>query len=131
MREALFGLWAKRAPGGAGALRDPGGRWADAAPWFARTVLGENGLRVLGLDTPGLATAARLRAKAPLPPSPRRAGQSKPDQRVGWVADIEIAVTAWRWRLPLVTMNRRDFAVLAAALDAIYPDVPPLELQEP
>jgi hypothetical protein len=123
VREVLYGLWRR-------AARD-GSRFAAAATWFATTLLGEGGLRVLNLDGAGLVVAARLRARVPSPPSPRRKGQTKPDRRVGWVADIEIAAIAWRWQLPLLTQNEHDFSVLATALTELYPSFPPLEVRRP
>lgn len=124
VRELLYGLWLK-----AGTTRDP--RASVTATWFADHVFGASGLQVVLADAAALIAAARLRAVLPFPPSPRRPGQSKPDQRIGWVADIEIAAIAWRWWLPLATANRRDFTVLAEALGSLYPALTALELREP
>lgn len=121
VREVMYGLWSR-------ATDDK--RFAAAANWFASRVLGADGLRVINLDAAGLVVAGRLRARVPVPPSPRRKGQSKPDQRVGWSADIEIAATAWRWGLPLVTQNQRDFILLANELEELYPALPPLEVRK-
>lgn len=122
VHEVLYGLWRR-------AEHDE--RFVAAASWFASTLLGEGGLQVVGLDAAGLVVAGRLRARILIPPSPRRKGQTRPDQRVGWVADIEIAATAWRWHLPLVTLNEGDFAVLADILAEWYPDLPRLETRRP
>ena len=122
VREIMYGLWRQAAADN---------RFAAAANWFASRVLGADGLRVINLDAAGLAVAGRLRAYLPTPPSPRRKGQTKPDQRVGWVADIEIAATAWRWQLPLFTRNQRDFGVLASVLEDLYPGFPSLLVRQP
>src|SRR5262245_47444587 len=113
VREVLYGPWRK-----AGQDR----RFAAAAGWFATTLLGERGLRILHLDAAGLAVAARLRAQVPSPPSRRRK----------WVRRSPIA--AWpglrisRSRrspgargCPLLTENARGFAALGAALANFYP----------
>ena len=122
VREIMYGLWSQ-------ATTDE--RFVAAAGWFSSTVLGPNGVRVVPLDAAGLVVAGRLRARLPIPPSPRRKGQTKPDQRVGWVADIEIAATAWRWQLPLATQNQGDFEALARGLEHLYPAFPPLQLLTP
>lgn len=121
VREVMFGLWRKAEAGD--------DRFTTVAHWFTSTILGPQGLRVLDLDVTGQVVAARLRARVPTPPSSRRPNQSKPEHRVGWVADIEIAATAWRWALPLATRSERDFTVLAHALSGMYPGSPPLEVR--
>ncbi len=64
--------------------------------------------------------AARLRAAFPLPERRPRAGRSKPDDRVAWIADIGIAACAWLDGRGVLTENATDFERIAGA----FPEEP-------
>lgn len=98
---------------------------AAALTWFVGLVA--SGLMdVLSLDRTAAILAGRLRAMQPTPPTgPRRMGV-KPEQRVGWVFDIQIAACAWTRGHPIATENLRDFEALRDLIAKLYPDSPPL-----
>lgn len=101
-------------------------RWQQALRWFGS--LTSSGLvAVLPLDRHAATLAGRLRALRPLPPATarRRAG-TRPEQRAGWVLDIQIAACAWRHGAPVVTENVRDFEALRDAIAALLPGQSPL-----
>jgi len=104
-------------------------RWQRALRWFGSfTATGL--VEVLPLDRQAAALAGRLRALHPLPPATaRRRDGSRPDQRAGWVLDIQIAACAWRHGVTLVTDNVRDFEALRDAIAALLPDWSPLAVR--
>lgn len=106
------------------AQQDP--RMAQALAWFVR--LAASGLfETLPLDRPAAILAGRLRALRPLPPTgSRRRDGTKPDQRAGWVLDIQIAACAWVNGRAVVTENTRDFEALRDAISELHPSYSPL-----
>jgi predicted nucleic acid-binding protein len=120
VQEVLDGLWRRV---------DASRAAAETAAWWVTEVLGSDGLRLVPTDRAALVAAAQVRARAPHPPGPRRGGQTTPDQRVGWVFEIQIAACCWRYGLPLVSPNHADFALIGAILDDLYPGQPHLELR--
>jgi len=110
-------------------VRDP--RADRTAAWWREAVLGSAGVRVAPLDGDAAIVSARLRAALPLPPSARRAGRSKPEHRVAWINDIQIAGIASVIGRPLVTANDADFKVLGALLRRLFARLPALVLREP
>lgn len=94
-------------------------RFRSAEAWFAHEVVGGR-LVVLPFGADEASLAARLRAAHPLPDRRPRAGRSKPDDRVAWVADISIAVCAWLDGRGVLTENVSDFVRLAGA----FPEEP-------
>lgn len=104
---------------------------AAALPWFIRLIA--SGLvEVLPLDRPAAILAGRLRAAQPTPPTTgaRRRG-TKPEQRAGWVLDIQIAACVWTHGREIATENRGDFEVLGGLIAKLYPDAPPLAVALP
>ncbi len=116
--EVTRGLAARSANGGKG--------WQAALRWFgALTASGM--VEVLPLDRQAATLAGRLRALQPLPPThARRREGSRPEQRAGWVLDIQIAACAWRHGRPVVTDNVRDFEALRDAIATLLPSWAPL-----
>ncbi|MDO8186492.1 PIN domain-containing protein [Conexibacter sp. JD483] len=104
-------------------------RWQRALGWFGS--LTTSGLvEVLPLDRQAAALAGHLRALHPLPPATgRRREGSRPDQRAGWVLDIQIAACAWRHGATVVTDNVRDFEALRDAIAALLPNWSPLAIR--
>lgn len=110
---------------------DAHGRWHAAMRWFAG--MAASGLFVtLPLDRQSALLAGRLRAQLPAPPAaPRRRTGTKPEQRAGWLLDIQIAACAWRHGCDLVTDNARDFTALRDAIAALHPAQSPLVVRTP
>ncbi len=99
--------------------------------WFIRLIA--SGLvEVLPLDRPAAILAGCLRAKQPTPPTiaARRKG-AKPEQRAGWVLDIQIAACAWTHGRGIATENRGDFESLSDLIAKLYPDASPLAVASP
>lgn len=72
--------------------------------------------------------AGRLRALQPSPPTGRPRAGPKPEQRAGWVLDLQIAACAWAHGHSVVTDNRRDFDAISDLVAALYPSVTALEV---
>jgi predicted nucleic acid-binding protein len=86
---------------------------------------------VLALDRTAAILAGRLRALQPTPPTGARRKGVKPEQRAGWVLDIQIAACAWTHGRDIATENRHDFEVLSELIAKPYPDTPPLVVASP
>lgn len=101
-------------------------KMAAALRWFT-TVVASDLVEILALDRSAAILAGRLRALRPTPPTAgtRRKG-TKPEQRAGWVLDIQIASCAWAHGRQIATENRHDFQALSELIATLYPDVPPL-----
>ncbi len=98
-----------------------------ALAWFTR--LASSDLVVtLPLDAAGAVVAGRLRAVQPTPPTGLRRTGTKPEQRAGWVLDLQIAACAWAHGHTVATDNRRDFDAISDLVAALYPAVPALEV---
>jgi predicted nucleic acid-binding protein len=110
------------------ATRDP--RIAPALPWFIR-LLTSDLLEVLPLDRAAAILAGRLRALHPTPPTGIRRKGVKPEQRAGWVLDIQIAACAWTHGRDLATENVRDFRTLSDLIADLYPNTSPLVVTSP
>jgi predicted nucleic acid-binding protein len=106
-------------------------RTAAALPWFIRLITSDL-VEILSLDRPAAILAGRLRATQPTPPTtgPRRRS-SKPEQRAGWVLDIQIAACAWTHGREIATENRSDFETLSGLIAKLHPDAPPLAVAPP
>jgi predicted nucleic acid-binding protein len=98
--------------------------------WFTRLAVSDM-VVTLPLDTHAAIVAGRLRAAHPMPPTGQRRSGTKPDQRAGWILDLQIAACAWAHGHALATHNRRDFDVIAELITALYPNVPALEIRDP
>lgn len=97
--------------------------------WFSE-IFAARVLRVLPLTYEAALLAGRVRALHPTPPSGRGKGdgRSKPDRRVAWVADIQIATSAWLAGEPLCTRDRGHFEFLRSAIADLHPNEGELEL---
>lgn len=96
--------------------------------WWRATVAA-NELEILPMTAAAAVMTGEVRGVMPFPPSigrKRRGG--KPDVRVAWVNDIEIACTAWAHGRAVHTSNGRDFETIREVLARLAPGVPPLEL---
>jgi predicted nucleic acid-binding protein len=107
LTEVTFGL--ARA-----AARDA--RFGAQLSWLEGLVHGPE-VRVLPFDRDAGLLAGRLRALGPHPGGTgRRDPRAKPERRVAWVLDLQIAATAWVAGCDLATENRSDFARIADLL---------------
>jgi predicted nucleic acid-binding protein len=99
-----------------------------AQAWFTRLVTSDL-VVAHPLDESAAVVAGRLRAKHPLPPSaPRARTGTKPNQRAGWVLDIQIAACAWTSGSSVRTENLRDFELLRDLIDELYPGTTALQV---
>lgn len=108
------------------------GRFATAVAWFTE-ILDAGLLGVLPLTREAALLAGRLRAVHPAPPVPpsgrrKRDGRAKPERRVAWVADIQIAASAWLAAEPLCTADQAHFGLLGSAIADLYPREGGLEI---
>jgi predicted nucleic acid-binding protein len=110
------------------ATRKP--RLVPALAWLVRLVASDL-VEILSLDRSAAIVAGRLRAEHLAPPSGVRRKGVKPEQRAGWVLDIQIAACAWTHGRQLATENLRDFEVLRDLIGRLYPNTPPLVVIPP
>jgi predicted nucleic acid-binding protein len=103
---------------------------APGLAWFVRLVASDL-VEILSLDRSAAIVAGRLRATHPAPPTGARRKGVKPEQRAGWVLDIQIAACAWTHGRQIATENLRDFKVLRDLIAQLYPDAPPLVVTPP
>ncbi|HSZ15051.1 MAG TPA: hypothetical protein VK790_13530 [Solirubrobacteraceae bacterium] len=100
-------------------------RMRPALGWLV-TLMASNLVETLALDRTAAIVAGRLRAIHPAPPTGARRAGVKPEQRAGWVLDIQIAACAWVHGRAIATENSRDFEVLRDLIVRLYPDATPL-----
>lgn len=105
-------------------------RIAPGLEWFIGLVASDL-VEILPLDRPAAILAGRLRALHPAPPTGARRKGVKPEQRAGWVLDIQIAACAWTHGREIATENLRDFQTLRDLIAALYPDTSPLLVTAP
>jgi predicted nucleic acid-binding protein len=105
-------------------------RIALALTWFVRLIASDL-VEILVLDRPAAIVAGRLRAMQPTPPTGARRKGVKPEQRAGWVLDIQIAACAWTHGRQIATENRHDFETLRDLIAKLYPDTSPLIVASP
>ncbi|MFI5003598.1 MAG: PIN domain-containing protein [Solirubrobacterales bacterium] len=98
---------------------------APGLAWFVR-LLASDLVEILSLDRSAAIVAGRLRATHPTPPTGTRRKGVKPEQRAGWVLDVQIAACAWTHGREIATENLRDFEVLRDLIAQLYPDTTPL-----
>ena len=98
-----------------------------ALAWFTRLATSDL-IVTLPFEAAGAVVAGRLRAAQPTPPTGLRRAGTKPEQRAGWVLDLQIAACAWSHGYAVATDNRRDFDAIAHLIAALYPTVPRLEV---
>jgi predicted nucleic acid-binding protein len=119
--EVIYGLERK--------AEDP--RFAKARAWFTE-ILGSGVLEVLPPTREGALLAGLLRATHPIPPSSgKRDTRSKPERRVAWINDIQIAASAWLRAEPLCTRDQSHYRFLAKTIADRYPEEAELELLAP
>jgi predicted nucleic acid-binding protein len=114
---------------------DADARFATLLRWFT-DLLDAGVIEVLPLSWEAALLSGRLRANRPTPPTGGRSrkGRSrdpKPERRVAWVADIQIAATAWLAGEDVCTADRDHFDVLSDALADLFPDEDRLEILPP
>lgn len=95
--------------------------------WFTRLATSD---LVLTLPLTSRARSSRVvcRAAQPTPPTGLQRAGTKPEQRAGWVLDLQIAACAWAHGHALATDNRRDFDAISTLIAALYPAVATLEV---
>jgi len=91
--------------------------------WIIRLVSSEL-VEVLSLGRTAAILAGRLRAMQPTPPTGARRKATRPEQRAGWVLDIQIAACAWTHGRDVATENCRDFEALSKLIARLHPDLP-------
>lgn len=101
-----------------------------ALTWFVGLITSDL-VEILALDRTAAIVAGRLRAMQPTPPTGARRKGIKPEQRAGWILDIQIAACAWTHGRQIATENRRDFEALRDLIAKLYPDTLPLEVAPP
>ncbi len=110
--------------------RPIGDRLAAGLQWFIGLVASDL-VEILPLDRPAAIVAGRLRALHPIPPTGARRKGVKPEQRAGWVLDIQIAACAWTHGHEIATENLHDFQALRELITTLYPDASPLLVSAP
>jgi predicted nucleic acid-binding protein len=103
---------------------------SSALEWFTRLAASDL-VEILPLDRWSATVAGRVRASHPVPPTGDRRKGTKPDQRAGWILDIQIAACAWTHGRGLATENLSDFRALRRLMAKLYPGAPPLEVSPP
>ena len=100
--------------------------------WF-KELFAAGVLEVLPLSWEAALLAGQLRAMLPIPPSggSRRDRGAKPERRVAWIADIQIAATAWLVGEPVCTADQDHFEALAGTIATLFPVEPPLRVIPP
>jgi predicted nucleic acid-binding protein len=118
-----------------GLERQADARFAALLTWF-RELFAVGVLEVLPLSWEAALLAGRLRAMLPIPPtgptarSPRERG-TKPERRVAWVADIQIAATAWLAGEAVCTADQKHFETLGKAIEKLFPGERKLQVLPP
>jgi predicted nucleic acid-binding protein len=105
-------------------------RFAALLVWF-RELFAVGVLEVLPLSWEAALLAGQLRAMLPAPPTGRRSQRdrgAKPERRVAWIADIQIAATAWLAGEPVCTADQKHFETLAQAIAKLFPKERKLEV---
>ena len=97
--------------------------------WFSRFVASPE-IRVISFSRAAAIAAGHVRARAPFPARPRsRDRRVKSERRVAWVADLQIAASAWAVGIPVETENVADFTLLSDLLAELFPKALPLEVR--
>jgi predicted nucleic acid-binding protein len=106
-------------------------RFAEALAWFME-LLRSGAVEIVPLTREAALLSGLLRASHPVPPtSGKRDTRSKPERRIAWINDIQIAASAWLRAEPVCTRDRGHFGLLAKAIAERYPEEAPLELLTP
>jgi predicted nucleic acid-binding protein len=105
-------------------------RFRVALAWFTE-ILGTGVLTALPQTWEAALLAGRLRAEHPVPPldsRPKRSRGPKPERRVAWVTDIQIAATAWLAGEPVCTADQAHFKLLSDGIADLFPGEAKLEV---
>jgi predicted nucleic acid-binding protein len=105
-------------------------RLARGLQWFIELATSDL-VEILPFDRPASIVAGRLRGLHPIPPTGARRKGVKPEQRAGWVLDIQIATCAWTHGREIATENLGDFETLRDLITVLYPDASPLVITAP
>jgi predicted nucleic acid-binding protein len=109
-------------------------RFAMLLRWFI-DLLDAGVVEVLPLSWEAALLAGRIRASRSTPPTggsqKRRERDPKPERRVAWVADIQIAATAWLAGEDVCTADRDHFEALSDAIADLFPDEDRLQILSP
>ena len=98
-------------------------RFENALRWFAE-ILRAGLVEVIPVTREAALLSGRLRALRPTPPAvggQRSDPRPKPERRVAWVADIQIAACAWLNGQALCTADQGHFALLGEAIAELFP----------
>jgi predicted nucleic acid-binding protein len=89
-------------------------------------------VEVLAFDDRAAEIAGALRADMPTPPTTvkRSRSRAKPDNRVAWILDIQIAATVFAHGYDLLTADTHH-SVIATRLAVLAPSAPALRIQPP
>jgi predicted nucleic acid-binding protein len=89
-------------------------------------------IEVLAFDDRAADIAGALRAAIPTPPSTlkRPRDRSKPDNRVAWILDIQIAATVFAHGYDLLTADTHH-SIIATQLAVFAPTAPSLHIDTP
>jgi predicted nucleic acid-binding protein len=116
-----------------GLQRQADPRFAALLAWF-RELFAAGVLEVLPLSWEAALLAGQLRAMLPTPPTGSRSQRdrgAKPERRIAWIADIQIAATAWLAGGPVCTVDRSHFETLSKAIAELFPKEQKLEVIPP
>lgn len=104
-------------------------RFVGALRWFAE-IFNAGLLEVLPVTRETAMLAGRLRALHPAAPTSRRRAdsRSKPERRVAWVADIQIAASAWLHGEGVCTPDQDHFDLLGEGISRLFPMESPLQV---
>lgn len=108
-------------------------RFASLLCWLT-DLLDAGVVEVLPLSWEAALLAGRLRANQPTPPTEgrtRRSRDPKPERRVAWITDIQIAATAWLAGEDVCTADRGHFELLSDAIAGLFPDESRLRILPP
>ncbi len=109
-----------------------GGHAASAQLQWLRDQIDAGLVEVLPFDDRAAEIAGALRATIPTPPSTLRRprDRSKPDNRVAWILDIQIAATAFAHGYDLLTTDAHH-TIIATQLATLAPTAPALRIHPP
>ena len=116
-----------------GLRRQADPRFAALLVWF-RDLFAAGVLEVLPLSWEAALLAGQLRAMLPVPPTgrrPQRDRGAKPERRVAWIADIQIAAVSWLADEPVCTTDRKHFQTLSEAIAKLFPKEQKLQVIPP
>ena len=114
-------------------LKAEDSRFRAMLAWFTE-ILDTGVLTALPQTWEAALLAGRLRAEHPVPPPdgrPKRSRGPKPERRVAWATDIQIAAMAWLAGEPVCTADQAHFKVLSDGIADLFPGEAKLEVLPP